>query len=177
MFRRTVGAFPRPRNLNSEYGRGGSGDDARSRVRVDGKYFQLNGHRWDLRGLTALGQEVIFVVGQPRSGSTLFEQVLAAHPEVEGASELPDLGIVLQRESVRRGTPYPQWVPHATAADWHRLGNDYLQRTARWRADKPRFTDKLPENWKHAGILRAMLPGAKTSQTICDSLVKPISTP
>ena len=118
----------------------------------------------------SLGHQVIFIVGQPRSGSTLFEQILAAHPEVEGASELPDLGIVIQRESLRRGMPYPQWVPHATAADWHRLGRDYLERTARWRADKPRFTDKLPENWKHAGILRAMLPAATVVETRRDPL-------
>lgn len=118
----------------------------------------------------ALGHEVIFIVGQPRSGSTLFEQILAAHPEVEGASELPDLGIVIQRESIRRGMPYPQWIPQATAADWHRLGRDYLERTARWRAERPRFTDKLPENWKHAGILRAMLPGSTVIETRRDPL-------
>lgn len=118
----------------------------------------------------ALGNEVVFIVGQPRSGSTLFEQILAAHPDVEGASELPDLGIVIQRESLRRGMPYPQWVPQASAEDWHRLGNEYLQRTARWRASRPRFTDKLPENWKHAGILRAMLPGASVIETRRDPL-------
>ncbi|RZA17303.1 MAG: sulfotransferase family protein, partial [Lysobacteraceae bacterium] len=112
-----------------------------------------------------LGRDVVFVVGQPRSGSTLFEQILAAHPMVEGASELPDLGIVIQRESLRRGMPYPQWVPLATAEDWQRLGRDYLARTARWRTSKPRFTDKLPENWKHAGILRAMLPAATVVET------------
>ena len=117
-----------------------------------------------------LGHEAIFIVGQPRSGSTLFEQILAAHPDVEGASELPDLGIVIQQESVRRGVAYPQWVPQATAADWHRLGRAYLDRTARWRADKPRFTDKLPENWKHAGILRAMLPAATVIETRRDPL-------
>jgi tetratricopeptide (TPR) repeat protein len=108
----------------------------------------------------SLGREAIFIVGLPRSGSTLFEQVLAAHPQVEGASELPDLGAVVQAESQRRGVPYPRWVAQATAADWDRLGREYLARTARWCERRPRFTDKLPENWKHAGILRAMLPGA-----------------
>ena len=117
-----------------------------------------------------LGHEVIFIVGLPRSGSTLFEQVLAAHPQVEGASELPDLGIVIQQESVRRGVAYPQWVPQASAADWQRLGRDYLARTARWRAARPRFTDKLPDNWKHAGVLRAMLPGATVLETRRDPL-------
>ena len=118
----------------------------------------------------ALGHEVIFIVGMPRSGSTLFEQILSAHPGVEGASELQDLGIVLQQESVRRGVPYPQWIPQASAEDWHRLGRDYLARTAHWRATHPRFTDKLPENWKHAGVLRAMLPGATVIETRRDPL-------
>jgi tetratricopeptide (TPR) repeat protein len=117
-----------------------------------------------------LGHEAIFIVGLPRSGSTLFEQVLAAHPEVEGASELPDLGVVIEEESRRRRQPYPQWVPHASAADWRRLGRAYLARTARWRECRPRFTDKLPENWKHAGILRAMLPGAAVIEVRRDPL-------
>ena len=117
-----------------------------------------------------LGREAIFIVGMPRSGSTLFEQVLAAHPQVEGGSELQDLGIVVQQESRRRNQTYPHWIAEATAADWHRLGADYLARTARWRGRRPRFTDKLPENWKHVGILRAMLPGATVIETRRDPL-------
>lgn len=117
-----------------------------------------------------LGHEAIFIVGMPRSGSTLFEQILAAHPGVEGASELPDLGDVVQAESKRRGKPFPQWIADATAGDWDRLGRDYLQRTARWRSSRPRFTDKMPENWKLAGVLRAMLPGATVVETRRDPL-------
>jgi tetratricopeptide (TPR) repeat protein len=117
-----------------------------------------------------LGFEAIFIVGMPRSGSTLFEQILAAHPEVEGASELPDLGDAIQAESKRRGKPFPQWIADADAGDWHRLGRDYLQRTARWRTRRPRFTDKMPENWKLAGALRAMLPGATVIETRRDPL-------
>lgn len=116
------------------------------------------------------GREAIFIVGMPRSGSTLFEQILAAHPDVEGASELPDLGDVIQAESKRRGKPFPHWVPDANADDWHRLGSEYLRRTARWRSSKPRFTDKMPENWKLAGVLRAMLPGATVLETRRDPL-------
>ncbi len=119
-----------------------------------------------------LGSEAIFIVGLPRSGSTLFEQILAAHPQVEGASELPDLGELIQQESIRRRQPYPGWIASATAEDWQRLGHDYLQRTARWRERRPRFTDKMPENWKHAGILRAMLPGA----TVIDVRRDPLET-
>jgi tetratricopeptide (TPR) repeat protein len=119
-----------------------------------------------------LGQEVIFIVGLPRSGSTLLEQMLAAHPQVEGASELPDLGEVLQAESLRRGQRYPTWVAQASAEDWQRLGREYLARTAAWRQRRPRFTDKMPDNWKHVGVLRAMLPGA----TVIDMRRDPLET-
>jgi len=108
-----------------------------------------------------LGHEVIFVVGLPRSGSTLVEQILAAHPDVEGASELNDLEAVLGEESRRRNQPFPRWVPSATAAEWQRLGKQYLERTARWRTTRPRFTDKRPENWALVGAALTMLPGAR----------------
>lgn len=117
-----------------------------------------------------LGREAILIVGLPRSGSTLFEQILAAHPQVEGASELNDLGEVIRDESIRRNEPFPRWVAAATAQDWQRLGQDYLQRTARWRANRPYFTDKMPENWLYAGVMRAMLPGAHVIDTRRDAL-------
>lgn len=109
----------------------------------------------------ALGHEVIFVLGMPRSSTTLIEQILAAHPDVEGASELPDLPAVIAQESKRRNLAYPLWCAHATAQDWERLGRDYLARTARWRTQRPRFTDKLPNNWSLIGAARAMLPNAR----------------
>lgn len=119
-----------------------------------------------------LGREVIFVVSLPRSGSTLVEQILAAHSEVEGASELSDLEAVLRAESARRRIEFPGWVAAATAADWERLGHDYLDRTARWRIQKPRSTDKTPGNWVYIGAIRAMLPGA----SIVDCQRDPIET-
>jgi Tfp pilus assembly protein PilF len=120
----------------------------------------------------ALGDEVIFVVGLPRSSTTLIEQILAAHPSVEGASELPDLPAVISQESMRRGIPFPAWAAQATPADWERLGREYLARTARWRATRPRFTDKLPNNWVLIGAALAMLPQAK----IIDCRRDPIET-
>ena len=108
-----------------------------------------------------LGSEVIFIVGLPRSGSTLVEQILASHSAVEGAGELPDLPLVLAEESRRRRQPFPQWARAMQAADWERLGLRYLERTAHWRRERPVFTDKLPSNWMYLGAIRAMLPGAR----------------
>jgi tetratricopeptide (TPR) repeat protein len=118
----------------------------------------------------ALGHEVLFIVGLPRSGSTLFEQILAAHPDVEGASELPDLDQVLAEECARRQQPMLKWIGASTAADWQRLGQRYLQLTARWRRSKPRHTDKLPANWLLGGLLAAMLPGARIVDARRDAL-------
>ncbi|MET0224990.1 MAG: sulfotransferase, partial [Dokdonella sp.] len=117
-----------------------------------------------------LGGEVIFIVSLPRSGSTLTEQILAAHPEVEGASELPDLEAVIEEESRRRAMRFPAWVGTTTPADWQRLGQRYLERTRRWRSDRPRFTDKMPDNWRYAGALLAMLPAARIVNCTRDPL-------
>lgn len=108
-----------------------------------------------------LGNEVILIISLPRSGSTLVEHILASHPEVEGANEIADLPEVIAEESHRRGVPFPQWVASATSGDWHRLGKDYLARTARWRRERPCFTDKNVTNWPLVGAAMAMLPGAR----------------
>jgi tetratricopeptide (TPR) repeat protein len=107
-----------------------------------------------------LGGEVIFIVSLPRSGSTLTEQILAAHPDVEGAGELSHLPEVLAEESARRGAPLHEWMSAASALDWRRLGEEYLRRTARWRNPRPRFTDKGLNNWFHIGAAIRMLPAA-----------------
>lgn len=120
----------------------------------------------------ALGEELVFLVGLPRSGTTLFEQILAAHPWVEGASELHDLPAVLGEEGKRRGAGFPTWVAQAQPADWERLGREYLARTSRWRTSKPHSTDKLPSNWMLVGAIRAMLPGAR----IIDCRRDPVET-
>jgi tetratricopeptide (TPR) repeat protein len=107
------------------------------------------------------GREVIFLVGLPRSGTTLVEQVLASHSQVEGASELPYLNSVIEEESRRRAQAFPNWVATANADDWTRLGQRYLGLSARWRAQRPVATDKLPENWLLVGAALRMLPAAR----------------
>ncbi len=110
---------------------------------------------------SALGHEVIFIVGLPRSGTTLAEQILASHSRVEGAGELTDLPLVIAEETRRRGVGFPHWVLSMQTADWERLGHRYLQRTAYWRRRRPIFVDKLPNNWLYIDAIRAMLPGAR----------------
>ncbi len=108
-----------------------------------------------------LGKEVILITSIPRSGSTLVEQILASHPQVAGANEINDLAQVIDAETRRRRSAYPLWTADASAQDWHRLGQEYLARTARWRQAKPRFTDKNLLNWYLIGSTLAMLPAAR----------------
>lgn len=108
-----------------------------------------------------LGHEAILIVSIPRSGSTLVEQILASHPEVEGANEIKDMTHVIDEETARRQSAFPLWVPDANAGDWQRLGRDYLARTARWRMSKPRFADKSLVTWYLVGAALAMMPAAR----------------
>ena len=118
----------------------------------------------------ALGSEVIFVVSLPRAGSTLAEQILAAHPDVEGAGEINDLAVIVQEESARRGEPYPAWIGKATPEDFERLGRLYLERTRRWRSAHRIHVDKAVFNWPLVGVIAAMLPGARIVNARRDAL-------
>lgn len=104
----------------------------------------------------------IFIVGLPRSGSTLIEQILASHSQVEGTAELPDVGRVISSLARRRmGETYPEAVLRLDAAAWQALGESYLQRTSRYRSGLAHFTDKMPNNFSSIGLIHLMLPQAK----------------
>lgn len=107
------------------------------------------------------GDEVIFIVSLPRSGSTLTEQILASHSQVEGATELADLTQIIMDESDRQRRSFLHWSRDHTPEQWQTLGEEYLRRTARWRTRRPKFTDKAPGNWQYVGLILAMLPKAK----------------
>lgn len=110
---------------------------------------------------TGSGSEVIFIAGTPRSGTTLVEQILASHPEVEGANELRALPHLIGLETRQGRGAFPLWVSGASADDWRRLGHAYLAETARWRKVKPRSVDKNLTNWLLVGAALSMLPSAR----------------
>ena len=104
----------------------------------------------------------IFVVGLPRSGSTLVEQILASHSSVEGTFELPNV-LTIVREFDHADTAhdaYPEQVLTAPPALFAVLGRRYLEETAPLRHGRPRFIDKMPNNFSHVGLIHAMLPRA-----------------
>lgn len=105
----------------------------------------------------------IFVVGLPRSGSTLVEQILASHSEVEGTMELPDIGLMARDLADERpGVPYNQTLLRLPPARLRELGERYLDTTAPLRAlGRPRFVDKMPNNFLHVGLIALILPNAR----------------
>lgn len=104
----------------------------------------------------------IFIVGLPRSGSTLVEQILASHSNVEGTMELPNvLTMVREFDQVNgRGDGYPESVRAAPLDTFAALGRRYLEDTRPIRTGRPRFIDKMPNNFSHIGLIRAILPSA-----------------
>ncbi len=109
-------------------------------------------------------RDPIFIVGLPRSGSTLVEQILASHSQVEGTSELPVLGKIA--ESIGRyrtdDVRYPEAVTELRDKDLRAYGKQYIQESQRHRVtDKPLFTDKLPNNFPLLGFAHLILPNAK----------------
>ena len=113
----------------------------------------------------------IFIVGLPRSGSTLVEQILASHPMIEGTSELPDVYVLVKSlepdPRVALGaTPYPELLADLPRDRFRELGALYLERTRIQRkTDRPFFIDKMPNNWMHVGFIQLILPNAKIIDT------------
>lgn len=105
----------------------------------------------------------IFIVGLPRSGSTLVEQILASHSLVEGTAELPYVGLIADRltASIRSET-YPGVLAGLTPTNCSDLGEAYLDAArAHRRLGRPRFIDKMPENFQHVGMIQLTLPNAR----------------
>jgi tetratricopeptide (TPR) repeat protein len=105
----------------------------------------------------------IFIVGLPRSGSTLIEQILASHSQVEGTHELSDLAQVASKiPSANPGKDrFPANLRGLKPQAWSSIGQQYLDRTLKYRSGVPRFIDKNPNNFVYAGLISLALPNAK----------------
>ena len=114
------------------------------------------------------GHRPVFVVGLPRSGTSLIEQVLASHPAVFGAGEVGDiLGIVsAMAKRMKPEQPYPRFVPYLPQAVFSGYARGYLDRLTSLlpedaRQSVPRFVNKMPSNFLHLGVIRLMFPDAR----------------
>ena len=107
----------------------------------------------------------IFILGLPRAGSTLLEQILSSHSQVEGTMELPDIPAMAMREAKKAGGELRDWpdaVAEMAPGRFAELGAEFLERTKIQRkTDKPFYIDKLPNNWSYAGFIHLILPNAK----------------
>jgi tetratricopeptide (TPR) repeat protein len=141
---------------------------ARIRAFFDPAFFAARAGTGDAR------RAPIFIVGLPRSGSTLLEQILASHSQVAGTMELPNiLNIVTQFEDLAASRDgYPETIARVERAQLAALGSRYLAETAPLRAGRERFTDKLPNNFSHIGLIHAILPNA----TIIDARRHPMDS-
>ena len=117
------------------------------------------------RGGGAEAGDPIFIIGLPRSGSTLIEQILASHTRVEGTHELADVPRIvteLQGRDWQLDNPrYPGVLAQLTDVDFRRLGEKYLRDTRHYRSGRAHFIDKMPNNFRHVGLIHLMLPNAR----------------
>jgi tetratricopeptide (TPR) repeat protein len=128
------------------------------------------------RGAGVQDADPIFIIGLPRSGSTLLEQILASHSQVEGTQELPNIQQIVATLRGRDPDPsnprYPRVLAELSAAQIRQLGEKYLEGTRIYRTGgKPHFIDKMPNNFRHLGLIRLMLPNAK----IIDARREPVA--
>jgi tetratricopeptide (TPR) repeat protein len=118
------------------------------------------------RSAGAVSAAPIFIIGLPRAGSTLLEQILSSHSLVEGTMELPDLPQIARDLAIHDGaegeTPFFDAVEALTAGELTALGERYLESTRVYRkTSAPFFIDKLPNNWLYVGLIQLILPNAK----------------
>jgi tetratricopeptide (TPR) repeat protein len=117
------------------------------------------------QGVGCRDRSPIFILGLPRSGSTLIEQILSSHSQVEGTMELPVIPQLVQDLQGRERTDsiprYPGLLAELAAEDFTRLGEKYLSDTKVYRRGKPFFIDKMPNNFRHLGLIHLILPNAK----------------
>ena len=118
--------------------------------------------------------EPIFIVGLPRSGSTLVEQILASHSSVEGTMELPNIMNIARKlgNSSKENTAYPEILNSLNRTDLINLGKTFIEATKFIRTDRPIFIDKMPNNFSHIGLIKLILPKAK----IIDARRNPMDT-
>ena len=148
------------KNNQSKYSIGGMNDEFQAQIDVCDKSFfdnfKIGGHQ---------SKDPIFILGLPRSGSTLIEQILASHSMIDGTLELPNilsLAHSLRGDDVygKKGN-YPKVLSEFTSEQREQMGKTYIEETKIHRKDAPMFTDKMPNNFRHIGLIHLILPNAK----------------
>jgi len=167
------GSFEAYRTGNEIKRRFSAYDGEDIRARVDASIEQTSVDWFD--GTGNQSDAAIFILGLPRAGSTLLEQILASHSWVEATAELPFIGQIATEVAGRRKRTddiiYPAIVQDLDEGQREELGQHYLDRAMIYRTDKPRFIDKLPNNFMHVVLIKRILPNA----TIIDARREPLA--
>jgi len=119
---------------------------------------------------TGEGPTPVFIVGMPRSGTSLLEQVLATLPGVHGAGELTWLPEILHAGAGQGTAGYPEHLAGYSSEDYLRLGRQYLERIRALAPDATHVVDKLPDNFQHLGLIHLMFPGARIVHSMRDPM-------
>jgi hypothetical protein len=117
-------------------------------------------------GLGHKAADPVFILGMPRAGSTLVEQILASHSQIDGTRELPNILSLAQRLRRLRNDDgetagYPNILATLSAESLQQFGQDFIAETRVHRGNAPFFIDKMPNNFRHIGLIKLMLPNAK----------------
>jgi len=117
------------------------------------------------------GKAPIFIVGMPRSGTSLLEQILASYPGIHGAGEMPDLSeVIVAAMPDADYAKFPEALAGFAAADFRRMGEQYTERLWRHAPEALRITDKMPANFFYVGLIHLMLPQAKIIHAMRDPM-------
>ena len=146
-----------------------SSDDTTDNTKRILDFFNLENIQDFSKSLT-VNQDPIFVLGMPRSGSTLVDQIISSHSQVDGTQELPNIIKIASELNSNNQNTYPEILKELDELKLTEMGNNYLSETTWARKNAPFFIDKMPNNFIHIGLIKTILPNAKIIDTRRDAM-------
>ena len=146
-----------------------SSDDTTDNTKRILDFFNLETIR-DFSKSSTVDQDPIFILGMPRSGSTLVDQIISSHSKVDGTQELPNIIKIASELNSNNQNTYPEILKELDESKLSEMGNNYLSETTWARKDAPFFIDKMPNNFIHIGLIKTILPNAKIIDTRRDPM-------
>ena len=146
-----------------------SSDDTTDNTKRILDFFNLETIRGLSKSLT-VDQDPIFILGMPRSGSTLVDQIISSHSKVDGTQELPNIIKIASELNSNNQNTYPEILKELDESKLSEMGNNYLSETIWARKNAPFFIDKMPNNFIHIGLIKTILPNAKIIDTRRDPM-------
>ena len=146
-----------------------SSDDTTDNTKRILDFFNLETIR-NLSKSSTVDQDPIFILGMPRSGSTLVDQIISSHSKVDGTQELPNIIKIASELNSNNQNTYPEILKELDESKLSEMGNNYLSETIWARKNAPFFIDKMPNNFIHIGLIKTILPNAKIIDTRRDPM-------